>query len=172
MILVTKESYERMTRSLRNHPRKVQALRTLNKVLTVFVYCAYPTLLLVLALQKDERIWRVLIIPAISFILVSLFRKYFNQPRPYEVLNIKPLIHKETKGKSFPSRHVFSIFVIAMAFYYISYPMGLILLLMGVLLAIIRVIGGVHFPRDVIVGAIIGIVSWGVGVYLIQLQLY
>ena len=144
-----------------------QLLKAVNKALTLLVYLVYPSLLMALAFGNDSRLWRVLVTPGISFVLVSVFRKYFNAPRPYEVLNITPLIAKDTKGKSFPSRHVFSVFVIAMAFHYILPWAGILLMGIGVLLAAIRVVGGVHFPKDVIAGAIIGILSGLMGFYII-----
>lgn len=53
----------------------------------------------------------------------------------------KPLIPKDTKGNSFPSRHVFSIYIIAMAAWYVCPPLGVILCVAGVFLAAARVIG-------------------------------
>ncbi|MCD8501344.1 MAG: phosphatase PAP2 family protein [Bacillaceae bacterium] len=163
-----KETYERLTRSFRNKPQRVKVLILLNKSLTLLVYFAYPCLLMVLAIQKDERLWPVFATPAISFVLVSVFRKYYNAPRPYETLDIIPLISKDTKGNSFPSRHVFSVFVIAMVFLSISILVGISLLLIGIFLALIRVIGGVHYPKDVIAGAAIGILSGILGLYFIH----
>ena len=62
--------------------------------------------------KKDPDAVRALLVPGISFGAVSLFRWAFRAPRPYEVFETTPVIKKNTKGKSFPSRHVFSIFVI------------------------------------------------------------
>ncbi len=70
-------------------------------------------------------------------------------------------------GESFPSRHVFSVFVIAMAFYYTCVPVGVVLTVFGVLMAAVRVAGGVHFPRDVAAGAAVGIVSGVLGFFVI-----
>lgn len=139
---------------------------TLNNSITRIVYAIYPLALLYLISVKDDRFWRVLLAPAISFVFVSIFRHYFDAPRPYEVADTQPIIEKETKGKSFPSRHVFSVFVIATTLYFIFKPLGIILMLAGILLAILRVVGGVHFPRDVIAGALIGILSGVLGFYL------
>ena len=58
-----------------------------------------------------------------------------------------------------PSRHIFSMFMIAMGWLVFWPPMGWTLLVVGVLLAVIRVLGGVHFPRDVLVGALCGIIA-------------
>ena len=145
---------------------KAKIINRLNFIITNAVYGIYPIILIILLYHQDVRFWRVLLTPAISSVFVSMFRNHFNAPRPYEVTDIKPIIKKETKGKSFPSRHVFSIFVIATTLFYISNPLGILLMLAGVVLAILRVLGGVHFPRDVIAGAIIGIVSGFLGFYL------
>lgn len=138
----------------------------LNRLITTSVYITYPIVLFYLVYLRDVRFWRVLLAPGISFVFVSIFRHYVNTPRPYEVADFEPIIEKETTGNSFPSRHVFSIFVIATTLYFISKPLGILLMIAGVLLAILRVVGGVHFPRDVIAGAIIGIVSGILGFYL------
>ena len=45
--------------------------------------------------------------------VVSVSRKIINEPRPYEKYGVPPVLDKDTSGKSFPSRHVFSVFVIA-----------------------------------------------------------
>ena len=65
-----------------------------------------------------------------------------------------------------PSRHVFSAFVIAMSALYICIPLGICMMLLAVIMAFERVICGVHFPKDVIAGAVIGIVSGIIGFYL------
>src|SRR5699024_2462800 len=138
----------------------------LNLLITTLIYITYPLVLFYLIYTRDERFWRVLFAPAISFVFVRMIRHCIDPPRPYEVKEIDPIIKKETKGNSFRSRHLFSAFVIAIALYFIYKPLGILLMFAGFLLAVLRVIGGVHFPRDVIVGAIIGIVSGVLGFYI------
>ena len=128
-----------------------------NHILTDVVYLVYPALLFYLMVYRDSRFWRVLLVPAVTFVLVSLFRRKFNAPRPYEKWPVKPLIPKDTKGNSFPSRHVFSIYIIAMAAWYVCPPLGVILCVAGVFLAAARVIGRVHFVKDVVAGALIAV---------------
>ena len=86
---------------------------------------------------------------------------------PYDKLHFQPILNKHKHGESFPSRHVFSVFVIAMAFYYTCVPVGVVLTVFGVLMAAVRVAGGVHFPRDVAAGAAVGIVSGVLGFFVI-----
>lgn len=98
----------------------------------------------------------IIIVPAVSFLLLSCFRMKFNAKRPYEIYEFEPLIKKDTEGKSFPSRHVFSIFVIGSTLWCVYPYIGTVIMAAGVVLAVIRVIVGVHFPKDVIAGAVIG----------------
>lgn len=156
---MTARQYARLSAPFRQ-PARRKALLAANKAATWGCYLAYPLLLLVLALQQDGRFFRSLLVPAVSFAALN-FR------RPYEVLDIDPIIHKDTKGKSMPSRHVFSIFVIAMTFLWIVPWLGVVLLALGAALACVRVIGGVHFPRDVLVGAAVGILAGVIGFYVI-----
>lgn len=164
---MTAQQYETWTRPLRQRPLLTKAALCINKVLTALVYIAYPLLLIGLLLQTDQRFLTVLLTPAISFVLVSFFRSRVNAPRPYEQLDIQPLIHKDTRGHSFPSRHVFSSAVISCAFLSVSPVLGAIFLIITALLAVIRVLGGVHFPRDVIAGFCIGLIFGWIGFVLL-----
>ena len=79
----------------------------------------------------------------------------------------EPIIKRKGTGKSFPSRHTFSIFVIAVTVFYFWPVAGIITGIAGAVLATVRVLGGVHFVRDVIAGAAIGIGCGLIGFYLI-----
>ncbi len=57
-----------------------------------------------------------------------------------------------------PSRHVFSATIISMACLHASLTMGMICLTLSAFLGLVRVLGGVHFPKDVVVGYICGLV--------------
>lgn len=164
--MMTSRQYEALSAPFRSETGK-RILNQVNFLMTRLCYVAYPVSLIVLGVWRDERLLRAVLVPAISFVLLSVFRKWINAPRPYQVLDIRPLIRKDTQGKSFPSRHVFSVFVIAMTFLWLLPPLGAVFLAMGVVLAACRVIGGVHWPRDVAVGALVGIVSGIIGFWMI-----
>lgn len=164
---MTKESYIKLTGIIRNNPKRIRLTKFLNRLLTSFIFLLYPIFVVLLFVQKHPFFPRAILVPAISFVAVSVFRKVINVPRPYEKFEIPPVLEKDTPGKSFPSRHVFSVFVIAMTVFYLHTDAGILLFVIGVGLAAIRVIGGVHEPRDVIAGALIGIVSGIIGYYII-----
>ena len=151
---------------------KAKTILILNSVLTKAVYALYPLLLIYLAVyhltDKEPGFVPALLVPGISFVLVSIFRSWYDAPRPYEIPGAEPpLIKKDAPGKSFPSRHIFSIFVIAVTFFWVWPVPGILIGIAGILLAWSRVAGGVHFPRDVIAGALIGVFSGVIGYYLI-----
>lgn len=157
------QDYERITKWFRGHPLRIKGLKICNQVITNSTYLAYIGMIFWLIFRQDFRVIRIVLVTGISFVLVSIFRTYLSYPRPYEVLEIEPLIPKDKKGKSFPSRHVFSIFIIAYAFYYIYPILGGIFFVAGAALAVIRVIAGIHFPRDVAAGAVLALAAGFLG---------
>lgn len=166
---MTREQYISIMGWIRNKPYGISFIKWSGKgitYLTAFVYFAAGIFLL---WQRDDRVIPLLLVPAVSFFLVSIFRTKYGAVRPYEKYGFTPLIPKDTQGKSFPSRHVFSIFVIATVVCYVWFLPGIILLLLGMVLAVLRVVMGVHFPKDVLAGAMLGVVSgcFGMGTWLL-----
>lgn len=162
-----KETYEKMTGILRKNERAAKLLGVLNKALTYAIFAAYPLMLVYLFAVKRELLLRAVIVPAVSFVLLSVFRRAVNFPRPYEVFGMPPVIPKKTKGESFPSRHVFCVAIIGMtALYAFESPIfGAVIIVIAVLMAFLRVFTGVHFPRDVIAGFLCGILM---GLFLMR----
>lgn len=86
--------------------------------------------------------------------LISLL--YF-RVRPFAALTgVHQLIIKEATEKSFPSDHAALAFAIAIAVLLAHRKWGIALLVMAVLVALGRVFVGVHYPSDVLAGAIVG----------------
>ncbi len=110
---------------------------------------------------------KVLVMHAVPFAVVSVFRHFFNAKRPYEVYSFYDARPKDKCGKSFPSRHVFSAFIIATFALRYSLLMGILLLALGFLLALARVLLGIHFVRDCVAGALIGIASAVIGILVL-----
>ena len=154
-----KETYEKITGVLRRNKVTSMIVDILGKLLTIFTALLYFVETGWLVVSREYKLVAgLVIVPFVFFVLITIVRKKINAKRPYELYGFKPVIKKDTKGLSFPSRHVFSIFVIGGSIWVINKILGTIILIMGVLLAIIRVICGVHFPKDVIAGAVIGFV--------------
>ena len=161
------EWYGHIAGNIGNQPFLLSLLRTFNRFMTVVMPMIYLTLLAITYLQqglgKQDGIY--LFIPASGFVILSFLRKKINAPRPYEVWKIVPLLDRDSPGQSMPSRHVFSATVISMASFHASLSLGVILLVFSAFLGLVRVLGGVHYPKDVVVGYICGLV-WGVLFFL------
>lgn len=165
---MTKETYIKMTQPFRDHPEMAKGIHIANKACTAVMYISYPLLLLYLFINKDDSLLRAIFVPAISFVVLSVGRYLLNRPRPYEAFETPPVIAKNTKGKSFPSRHVFSATVISFVFLLVS-PwlwIGLLFCVITICLAIVRVVSGVHYPSDVIAGVLCGVLFTIIGFFV------
>ena len=161
------EWYDHIASNIGNKPFLLSLLRTFNRFMTVVMPMIYLTLLATTYLQQGlgKQVGIYLFIPASGFVILSFLRKKINAPRPYEVWDITPLLDRDSPGQSMPSRHVFSASIISMACLHTSLTMGMICLTLSAFLGLVRVLGGVHYPKDVVVGYICGLV-WGVIFFL------
>ena len=156
------EWYQNISSRLTSHPPLLFLLRSFNRLMTVTMPLVYLALLVTTYLQLglSQQVGIYVLIPATGFVMLSLFRKKINHPRPYETWDIRPLLDKDSSGQSMPSRHVFSATIISMAYFHAWTLIGMILLICSGVLALVRVLCGVHYPKDVLVGYVCGLL-WG-----------
>ena len=161
------EWYDHMAGKIENNPFFLRLLRAFNRFMTVVMPIVYLTLLATSYLQEGfgKQVLIYVFVPASGFVILSLLRKKINAPRPYEEWDIKPLLDRDRPGQSMPSRHVFSATIISITCLHASLSVGVILLILSAILGLVRVLGGVHFPKDVVVGYICALV-WGVIFFL------
>lgn len=161
------EWYDHIATNIKNKPFLLRLLRSFNRLMTVVMPIVYLTLLTTIYFREGlgKQIWLYVFVPASGFVILSLLRKKINAPRPYEEWDIKPLLDRDSPGQSMPSRHVFSATIISMTCLHASLTVGFILLVLSALLGLVRVLGGVHYPKDVVVGYICGL-AWGVIFFL------
>ena len=161
------EWYDHIAGKIENRPIFLRLLRTFNRFMTVVMPIVYLTLLVITYLQQGlgKQVLMYVFIPASGFVILSFLRKKINTPRPYEVWEIVPLLDRDSPGQSMPSRHVFSATIISMACLHASLSVGVILLVLSAFLGLVRVLGGVHYPKDVVVGYMCALV-WGVIFFL------
>ena len=165
--------YENITAGLRQTKYGARLLNLLNRILTLTMYILYPLMIIFLLLSGFQSggvfgaagcALPYILVPGISFVLLSAVRNRLNWKRPYEEYDIQPLISKNTKGQSMPSRHVFSSAVIAMAWFPVSATVGTALMIIAAAAAWIRVMGGVHYPSDVAAGLLSGVAA---GIFMV-----
>lgn len=164
------EQYKLVTEYFSCTKTRTNTIKALHDVLPMIMIVFYPLQLLCLGINdgfKSEAFLKMLIIPLFVLILVTAIRYIVNAKRPYEVYDYSPAVPKNTKGKSFPSRHTASAFIIAMAFLYIKLELGIVMLVLAAAIGATRVVAGVHFIRDVVGGAMISVVIGLLGFFLI-----
>ena len=161
------EWYGHVASNIKNKPFLLSLLRTFNRFMTVVMPIVYLTLLTTIYFREGfgKQVLMYVFIPASGFVILSFLRKKINAPRPYEVWEIVPLLDRDSPGQSMPSRHVFSATIISTACLHASLTMGMICLTLSAFLGLVRVLGGVHYPKDVVVGYMYALV-WGVLFFL------
>ena len=159
MAQMNANDYERLSARARSRDGGAR-LRAVDRLCVLAVACTYALMLAWLLFTGDARFWLALLGPATGFLALSTLRRTLHRPRPYEVLDIHPLLDTHEKQGSFPSRHVFSSALIATALVPAQPLLAAGIGILTALIAWIRVVGGVHWPKDVMAGACLGIL-WG-----------
>ncbi len=117
---------------------------------------------------KSGRRDRIMVLAAFAaalcarFIVKPVILLFVAEPRPFVFLEFTPLITTSLKEnmQSFPSGHALFFFALATALYLSHKKIGIVFLIAAVLMGIGRVYTGVHWPMDIVLGALIGV---GVG---------
>ena len=160
---------ERILKRIAESKWQSRVLKLLSYLSALAGIAAYGALLYLAYKSSINELAFLLVAAGVPFVLVTLFRHLVNAPRPYEMYDFYQTPPKNKCGKSFPSRHVFSGFVIATLAFAYSLPLALVMLGFAVILAVSRVLLGIHFIRDVVCGALVGVVSGVIGIVIFNL---
>lgn len=133
----------------------------------IFLASYFPYILIVVFLalvffsqhQKLEKLEILLTIGISSVVarfgVTEVIRFFYHRPRPFLTLQAHQLL---TDGAwSFPSGHATFFFAMATATYLYNKKWGILFFIGATLITVSRVIAGIHYPSDIIGGAIIGI---------------
>lgn len=88
-------------------------------------------------------------------IITTVIRFFYHNPRPFDVLAVKQLVPES--GYSFPSGHAAFYFALSMGVYLYNKKLGAGFFIVSALMGIARIFAGVHWPADILGGALIGI---------------
>lgn len=89
--------------------------------------------------------------------LVLALGRRVGRPRPFSGEPDWPPLVAHHPGRSFPSRHVASAFAMATVASAAHRPIGRAMALLGGALGLSRVYCGLHYPSDVLAGALLGV---------------
>ena len=113
----------------------------------------------------------ILVVTATSSIIArfgitEIIRAFYHRPRPFSVLQTHQLL--TDSAWSFPSGHATFFFAMATALYLYNKKWGIGFFLATILITVSRVIAGVHYPSDILGGAVIGILVGYGTVYFVR----
>ena len=116
-------------------------------------------LVFLLFLKKQKVILQVFLAAAIARLgFVELIRWLWPRPRPFIENHVNLLLDK-TNEFSFPSGHAAFFFAIAAVICFYNKKIGLLFFLADFLISLFRVFVGIHWPSDILAGALVGIFS-------------
>ena len=109
---MTKEQYIKITEPLRSNQERAKRVTSLNHMLTALVFCVYPLYLFMLFTDKNPWLWRAILVPAVSFVGLSVVRKIINAPRPYEKFDMSPVLEKKTQKENHFQAGMYFLFLL------------------------------------------------------------
>ncbi|MDO8436317.1 MAG: phosphatase PAP2 family protein [bacterium] len=121
-------------------------------------------LLLLLFLVKDlKKYWPMAFQALLAAILArfgitELIRFFWERQRPFVENKVNLLLSHDITG-SFPSGHAAFFFGLSAVVYFYNKKAGVFFLFASFLISISRVFAGVHWPSDILMGAVVGVFS-------------
>ncbi|MFA5933766.1 MAG: phosphatase PAP2 family protein [Candidatus Paceibacterota bacterium] len=106
-----------------------------------------------------------------AWLTSKILKIIIQSPRPFDMLSGVHVLFPET-GYGFPSSHAVSFSALAVSLWLIDRRIGIIYAISALLIGLARIIGGVHFPLDIlggfILGSIITLATYWVGKKLLK----
>jgi len=135
----------------------------LNKFLAEYLTYSLPIILVVLWFW-NEKAKKVALRAGFSAILAwpvfaMIINKFVRRPRPFNISGVQELVFHRP-DTSFPSEHAAALFAVAMSLYLSGYKkLSYVMFVVAIVVSFFRVAVAIHWPTDVIAGAILGIGS-------------
>ena len=92
-------------------------------------------------------------------VIVNVIRWFWPRPRPFVENHINLLFSYNPAEPSFPSGHAAFYFAIATIVYFYNKKAGTLFFIASFLISFARVFSGIHWPSDILAGALVGIFS-------------
>lgn len=116
-------------------------------------------------LQKKREILMVFFISGFAWVIAKLLKLFIETNRPFaEFSNVSALFPEN--GFAFPSGHATFFMALAISIFLLHKKVGYVFIFFALLIGVARVVGGVHFPLDILGGFVLGsIIAYFVKMY-------
>ena len=113
--------------------------------------------------QNRRLVFTAVAAAILARLVTSGIRLFYFHPRPFVVLHsatqLVPVSVFEDLQASFPSAHAALFFALGTGVYCYNKKWGVVYLVGALLIGVARVFAGVHWPSDIVGGALVGVVS-------------
>ncbi len=111
--------------------------------------------------QRIKGLGVVALSTGIAWITALILKAIFQTPRPYLALENVTLLFTYGGHDSFPSGHATVFSALAVALFIYNKKIGIAFGFFAILIGLSRIIVGIHFPFDILVGYLLGgIIAW------------
>ena len=102
-------------------------------------------------------VYTAILATVVALVIAKLIQHYYIHPRPFVAHHVTLLVDHAADA-SFPSEHSTGSFALAAGLGLYRARWGVLLFALAILMSFARVFVGIHWPADVAMGAVIGIV--------------
>ncbi|MGD0523462.1 MAG: phosphatase PAP2 family protein [Candidatus Microgenomates bacterium] len=127
---------------------------------SILIWCLYLALLILWALKfkiKKEVVLHAILASFVAWGISEMIKNLLPSMRPFNINNGPIYTLTKPFDNAFPSGHAAAAFGLAMAIWFHNRKVGLVFLIGAMLVGVGRVLANVHFPIDITVGSLIGI---------------
>lgn len=137
----------------------------------LFAFVLIGAAAVVLKLPREWRnlcLKQAVIAGLLALVLTKVAGSLYFDPRPFT--HGAPALIAHAPDNGFPSDHTVLCMTAALLAFTVSRRVGAVLLLFTALVALCRVLSGIHTPLDVVAGAVIGLLSFALALQVTRRQ--
>lgn len=105
---------------------------------------------------KKEVVLHALLAALVAWAISEIIKYFYFNPRPFLVNHLPALTLTQPLDSAFPSSHTATAFALATAVWLHNKKIGGFFLVVAVIIGLARVGANVHWPADIVGGAILG----------------
>lgn len=107
---------------------------------------------------RREQVLHAIMSTVFAWVITQMLKSLFPTLRPFEMNGNPPLTLTVPGDGAFPSAHTAAAFALATTMWLHNKKEGAVFVIVALVVGLGRILGNVHFPLDIIGGAVLGIV--------------
>ncbi len=124
--------------------------------LTWFIFAVIPVMWWIDGRKLKEATLHACASSLLAWIIVNFLKEMFATTRPYLINGTTALTATQPRDPAFPSGHTAAAIALAVTIYFHNKKLGIVFIIAAILIGIGRVLARVHYPIDILGGAIVG----------------